>query len=222
MCFDDFFSTQSFAHGSLWPERTFIWEPLLHLKAYLQKFSYKIHIPIPEAVYLQNRESIFIGEDVQIDPGVLIQGPCIIGNGCKIHHGAYLRENTILGDGCVIGHGSEIKHSLLLDGAHVTHLCYVGDSIIGPNSNLGAGVKCSNLRLDRKEVIVRIHGERVKTGLKKFGAILGENVQVGCNAVLNPGTLIGKNSFVYPLANIGGTIMASSQVKLKTVLNQRS
>jgi NDP-sugar pyrophosphorylase family protein len=120
---------------------------------------------------------------------------------------------VILGDGCVIGHGSELKNAILLDGAHAAHLCYVGDSVVGPKANLGAGVKCSNLRLDSREISVICDGQKIKTGLKKLGAILGEGVQVGCNCVLNPGTLIGKKSEIYPLLNVGGWVPPYSRVK---------
>lgn len=150
-----------------------------------------------------------------IEPGVYIQGPCIIGKNCVIRHGAYIREGVICGDYCQIGHSAELKHSILLNHACATHFVYVGDSILGNEVNLGAGVKCANLRLDRSEVVVAWNGKRVKTGLKKLGAIVGDRVQIGCNCVLNPGTLIGKESFSHPLLNLSGYIPPRSQMSAK-------
>lgn len=172
-----------------------------------------MEIDIPQGVFLQNPELISIGKGTVIEPGVMIIGPCIIGKNCVIRHGAYLREDVILGDGCHIGHSSELKHSIVLNHAAATHFVYVGDSILGASVNLGAGVKCANLRLDRREVAV----QGVKTGLRKFGAIVGDKTQIGCNCVLNPGTLIGKESFSHPLVNLKGLIPARSQVDAKGV-----
>ena len=167
---------------------------------------FRIEIKIPPGVHLDRPEWISIGLGTVIEPGVYIQGPCIIGKGCVLRHGAYLRDGVICGDRSVIGHSSEIKHSILLDEAAATHFTYVGDSILGGGANLGAGVKCANLRLDRTEVTVSLDGKWVRTGLKKFGAVIGDRVQIGCNCVLNPGTLIGRESFSHPLLNFGGTI----------------
>ncbi|MGB7978378.1 MAG: LpxA family transferase [Chlamydiales bacterium] len=206
---DPFFSLDCFEHRSLWKEGEPIWSALLHLEEYLNKKDKGlIEIEIPEGVYLDRREFISIGEGTVLEPGVLIRGPCIIGKKCSIRHGAYLRGPVILGDDCHIGHAAELKHSVLFDGAVVAHFVYVGNSILGHAVNLGAGVKCANLRLDRREI--SIHG--VKTGLKKFGAIIGDQVQIGCNSVLNPGTLIGRESFCYPLVNVKGVIPPRSQI----------
>jgi NDP-sugar pyrophosphorylase family protein len=208
---DEFFSLQDFSHPLLFPSNV-LWEPLNLLEEYLRHFIYRIEGSFPN-VFFQNKAQIFIGKNVTIDPGVSIQGPCIIGDGCHLSHGAFLRGNVVLGKNCSIGHGSELKNAILYNQACVAHLCYVGDSILGQNVNLGAGVKCSNLRLDRKEVSVILDGKKVNTGRKKFGAILGDGVQVGCNAVLNPGTLVGKQSAIHPILNVGGTIPSYSQVK---------
>lgn len=198
-----FFSLESFAHRSLWKANEAVWHPLLILKKYLDAFTGKIEVEIPQGVFLQNRERIFIGEGTIIEPGVFIQGPCVIGKGCTIRHGAYIREYVLCGNECQIGHSAEVKHSILLDKAAATHFTYVGDSILGNGANLGAGVKCANLRLDRQEV---------KEGLKKMGAIVGDRVQIGCNAVLNPGTLVGKESFAHPLTLLKGQIPPRSQI----------
>lgn len=202
----DYFSLQEFEHATLWKEGEAPWFPLKVLKDYLafQTLGY-LQSPIPQGVHLEHPELISIGSNVLIEPGVFIQGPCIIGTGTVVRHGAYIRAYTIIGSRCVIGHSTEIKHSILLDGAAATHFVYLGDSIVGRNVNLGAGVKCANLRLDRKLV--------PPTGLKKFGALIGDDVQIGCNAVLNPGTLIGKKSVCYPLSMLRGVIPPHSQVR---------
>ena len=173
----------------------------------------KIESKIPEGVYLENREQISIGPNVIFEPGAFIQGPCVIGAGSEIRHGAYLRGGVILGEGCVVGHAAEIKHAILLDGAHATHFVYAGDSILGNKVNLGAGVKCANLRLDRKEVSIVFEGAKVRTGLRKFGAIVGDGAQIGCNAVLNPGTILGRNALCYPLVHASGVIPEGGIVK---------
>ncbi len=209
----DLFSLESFAHSILWKKNGFAWDALRSLISYLDVFPHKIEIDIPENVYLENKESISIGKGTTIGPGVLIQGPCIIGKHCKIQHGAFLRPHVILGDHCLVGHGTEVKHSIFLDEAVAAHLCYVGDSILGKKVNLGAGVKCSNFRLDAKEIMIHHEEKKIETRLRKLGAIVGDLVHVGCNTVLNPGTVIGKESLIYPLLNIGGVIAANSKVK---------
>ncbi len=210
----DFFSLHRYAHSSLWKEGEPVWSALHQLSDYLREWkNFKIEIEIPPGVHLQRPELISIGPGTIIEPGVFIQGPCIIGSQCIIRHGAYLRDSVICGDRCAIGHGTELKHSILLDFASATHFVYVGNSIIGSGVNLGAGVKCANLRLDRKEISVYLEGKKIKTGLKKMGAIIGDRSQVGCNAVLNPGTLVGKESVCFPLVSVGGYIPPRSQVK---------
>jgi len=209
---DSFFSLKRFAHKSLWKEGEPVWSPLLALDAYLEKKSYNIEITIPTYVHLLRPDLISIGKGTVIEPGVCIQGPCIIGKNCIIRHGAFLRDGVICGDHCAIGHSAEVKHAILLNYAHITHFTYVGDSIVGNWVNLGAGVKCANLRLDRRPVEVLVDGQKIKTGLKKFGAIIGDKTQIGCNCVLNPGTLMGKESASYPLLNLRGYILPQSRV----------
>ncbi len=215
---EKFFTLDRFQHRSLWKEGEPIWSALLHLNQYLkEKNSCRIEIEIPQGVYLEKRELISIGEGTIIEPGVLIQGPCMIGKNCVIRHGAYIRGSVIMGDHCHIGHSAELKHSILLDHAAATHFVYVGDSILGNGVNLGAGVKCANLRLDRRDVAVESEGKKIRTGLKKFGALIGDSVQIGCNSVLNPGTLIGRESYAYPLMNLKGSIPFRSQIDARGI-----
>ncbi|OGN64230.1 MAG: hypothetical protein A3E80_00975 [Chlamydiae bacterium RIFCSPHIGHO2_12_FULL_49_9] len=212
---NDYFSLEKFAHKALWKEGEPVWSALHLLNDYLKANNpCRIEIEIPKGVFLERPELISIGKGTIIEPGVMIQGPCIIGKGCIIRHGAYIRGLVICGDHCAIGHSAEIKHSILFDRAHATHFVYVGDSILGNEVNLGAGVKCANLRLDRAEILV----QKIKTGLKKFGAIVGDRVQIGCNSVLNPGTMVGKGSVFFPLVNLGGIVPPYSQVSMKKEL----
>jgi NDP-sugar pyrophosphorylase family protein len=206
---EDYFSLKRFAHRSLWKAGEPVWSPLLVLSEYLKGCDLgKIEIEVPDGVSLVRPELISIGKGTLIEPGVCIQGPCVIGKECIIRHGAFLRDGVLCGDHCAIGHSAEIKHSILLDSAAATHFTYVGDSILGNFVNLGAGVKCANLRLDRREVRV----QKVKTGLKKFGAIIGDRTQIGCNCVLNPGTVMGKECTAEPLLNFGGVIDPRSRI----------
>jgi NDP-sugar pyrophosphorylase family protein len=211
--FHEFFSLQGFRHSTLFSESLPIWEALHLLRDYLSSYHHKIEVEIPTSSFIKGENFISIGKGTVIDPGVFIQGPCIIGEDCEIRHGSFLRGNVILGNRCVIGNGAELKNTILMDGVSAAHLCYLGDSILGSHVNIGAGVKCANLRLDRSEISIIIDGQKVNTGLKKLGAILGDEVQVGCNAVLNPGTVVGKKTIIHPLLNVGGTIPPYSQVK---------
>lgn len=213
---DTFFSLEDFEHRTLWKE-DLPWSALLYLEDYLQKFDHKIEIDLPFNITVINPHLVSIGKGTKIDPNVLIEGPCIIGKNCQISHGAYLRKNTLLSERCFVGHSAEIKHSILFPGARATHFTYVGDSILGKEVNLSAGVKCANLRLDRKEITVFLNEVKIETNLKKMGAILGDLVQVGCNAVLNPGSLLEKNSIVYPLVSVSGWIPMGSKVDQKGI-----
>lgn len=191
-----------------------VWDLLKHLSSYLkQKNLGKIASPIAPGVVLENQELIFIAEGVIIEPGAYIKGPAWIGEGCEIRHGAYLRENVLLAPKVVVGHSTEVKNSILLTKAHAAHFNYVGDSILGVDSNLGAGVICANVRLDHKTVLVEIEGTKIDTGLQKMGVILGDHSQIGCNSVINPGTLIGQGVLSPPCLSIRGTIKSHSKIK---------
>ncbi|MBS0604788.1 MAG: UDP-N-acetylglucosamine diphosphorylase [Verrucomicrobia bacterium] len=209
-----FFSLEGYEHMPLFEGCQYPWEALARLEGYLNSLKLgKIEIEIPPAVHLVNPESISIGNGTIIEPGAFIQGPCVIGRNCVIRHGAYIRGNVVTGDSCVIGHDTEVKHSIFLNHASAAHFNYVGDSILGNNINLGAGVKCANLRLDHQPVYVLIHDERINTRLHKLGAIVGDGAQVGCNCVINPGTVLGRNSFCFPCLNVYGFVPENGKVK---------
>jgi len=206
-----YFSTPFFPE--LWDKKT-VCKVLECLSSFLQQLPLgKVQIDIPEGVYLGNRSHIFIGEGTVIEPGAYIKGPVWIGKGCRIGHGAYIRENVLLGDGSVVGHCSEIKNSMLFPHAIAAHFNYVGDCILGAHTNLGAGVKCANVRFDKKEISIRIENKKIVSGLKKMGLILGDYSQIGCNAVTNPGTLIGQKVFCHPGTIINGFIPSINRDK---------
>jgi UDP-N-acetylglucosamine diphosphorylase / glucose-1-phosphate thymidylyltransferase / UDP-N-acetylgalactosamine diphosphorylase / glucosamine-1-phosphate N-acetyltransferase / galactosamine-1-phosphate N-acetyltransferase len=161
-------------------------------------------------------DKVFIGEGTVVEPGVLIKGPAIIGKNCQLRHNAYLRENVIIGDGCVVGNSSELKNSLIFNGAQVPHYNYVGDSILGHKVHLGAGVKISNLKIFPGNIFVEIDGVPHDTGLRKFGALLGDGAEAGCNVVLNPGSILGRGAIVYPNVFWRGVLPANMIAKNKS------
>jgi bifunctional N-acetylglucosamine-1-phosphate-uridyltransferase/glucosamine-1-phosphate-acetyltransferase GlmU-like protein len=145
---------------------------------------------------------ISIGQGSVVEPGALVRGPAIIGSNTEIRQGAYIRGNCIVGDRCVVGHTTEMKNAVMFNDAKAGHFAYIGDSVLGNNVNLGAGTKCANLKMTGSDVVVRAKRKAYRTGLKKFGAILGDNVETGCNSVTSPGVLLGKSSLVYPNVNV--------------------
>ena len=159
----------------------------------------------------ESKGPVMIRHGAQIEPGSHFIGPCLIDKFAHVRHAAYVREHSWICSDAVVGHSSEIKHSILLPGAKAPHFNYVGDSILGAGVNLGAGVKLSNLRNDGAEVHIKIGEIRVPSGIRKFGAIIGENCQLGCNAVTNPGTILGRNSAVWPNAVVSGIHLEGSE-----------
>ena len=193
------------------------WEILPHLKQIIEEV-------IKEGLdgYTHLAENILVGKGAKIDKNAHIDGPCIIGKGAEIRHGAYIRGSVILGDGCVIGNSSEVKNSIMMKRAQAPHFNYVGDSILGERAHLGAGSICSNLRSDGKNVKIRLENTSLDTGLRKFGAILGDGAEIGCGAVLCPGTVIGKNTTVYPLAMTRGFYPCDSIVKHNGIMVKKT
>lgn len=168
---------------------------------------------------LHVRGDVFIHPSVQLPPFGSIQGPAYIGEGCELRPGVYIRGNVIAGKGCVLGNACEFKNCLLLDGVQVPHFSYVGDSILGNGAHLGAGVICSNLRLDQAPVeVVLSDGSKAVTGLRKLGALIGDGAEVGCNAVLNPGSILGKRALVMPTVAFRGALAANSIAYSKEAL----
>jgi len=212
--FNDFFSLEKFAHRELFSEKEPVWKALENIKPYLKQHAHSNFTPssFPGAYFI-NPHEIVIGDGTIIEPGAYIKGPCIIGKGCEIRHGAYIRGNVIVGDGAVIGHTTEVKNSIILNNARAGHFAYLGDSIIGDNVNLGAGVKCANLRLDEQAVIIKKGKEIYNTELRKLGSIIGDGSSIGCNSVLNPGTILGRSVYIWPCMVISGYIGPNSIAK---------
>lgn len=162
---------------------------------------------------------VFVGAGSRIEAGAMVKGPAWIGRGCEVRQGAYLRGFVLAGDGAVLGHASEFKHCILLEGSQAPHFNYVGDSILGIRSHIGAGVILSNVRMDKRQVRIQLLSpdgqpglEYAATGLEKLGAILGDGCEVGCNSVLNPGTLLGRGCFVAPLSTVKGSHGARTRI----------
>ena len=209
----DLFDFTQTEHAAIFDGCHHAWEALKKIEPYLAAVP-RQHPPkrFPGA---RIGDRVIIGEGTVVEPGVMIKGPAIIGKNCQLRHNAYLRENVILGDGCVVGNSSELKNALLFNGAQVPHYNYIGDSILGHKAHLGAGVKISNVKLLPGNVLVELDGILTDTGLRKFGALLGDRAEVGCNAVLNPGSILGRDATVYPCVFWRGFLPANSIAKNK-------
>ncbi len=202
-----FFSLEAFEHQALFDLESPVWDALHRLIPYLEKAQLgKIEAEVPSTAYLINPSQISIAKGCVIEPGAYIQGPVILGPGTVVRHGAYIRGHVVTGEKCIIGHATEVKHSIFLNRASAAHFNYVGDSILGNDVNLGAGVKLANFRFDHAPITLTHQGKKITTNLKKFGAVLGDQTQIGCNAATSPGTLIGPKSFCYPCMSIKGIL----------------
>lgn len=194
---------------------------LSHTKAadYLKKFTYpwealegikelilEIGAALSPDEYDHPEEDVWIAKDAKRYPNNYIAGPCIIGHGTEVRPGAFIRGSALVGDNCVVGNSTELKNVILFDNVQVPHYNYVGDSILGYKAHMGAGSITSNVKSDKKLVVIKNEGELIETGRKKVGALVGDRVEVGCNTVLNPGTIIGRDSNVYPVSCVRGVI----------------
>lgn len=164
---------------------------------------------LSEEEYEKQGDDVWIAKDASVAPTATINGPCIIGKGAEVRQCAFIRGNAIVGEGAVVGNSTELKNVVLFNKVQVPHYNYVGDSILGYKAHMGAGSITSNVKSDKKLVVVKCGEERIETGLKKFGAMLGDEVEVGCNSVLNPGTIIGRQSNIYPLSSVRGVVPAN-------------
>lgn len=158
-------------------------------------------------------ECVWVGKGTSIEKSALIKGPAIIGYNCDIRHAAYIRGNVIIGNDVIVGNSTEVKNSILFNKVQIPHFNYVSDSVLGYKAHLGAGAITSNLKSNDTLVTVKYGNDRIETGLRKFGALLGDFAEVGCNAVLNPGTILGKSSIVYPLTSVRGYVPEQSILK---------
>ena len=177
---------------------------------------------LPQAEYDHPQPGVWVHKTAAVMPTAFLGAPCIIGAETEVRHGAFIRGSALVGRGCVVGNSVELKNVILFDGVQVPHYNYVGDSILGYKSHMGAGAITSNVKADRMPVVVRDGGERLETGRKKFGAMLGDFVEVGCNSVLNPGTIVGRGSSIYPVSCVRGVIPAGSIFKTGGVVVRRT
>ena len=196
--FSDLSATQAW---KLFTETTYPWEVLPQIKAFVRALG----PTLSPAEYNHPSEEVWIHKSAVLFPNIYIAGPTIIGEGTEVRPGAFIRGSVLVGRGCVVGNSTELKNCILFDKVQVPHYNYVGDSILGHYSHMGAGSICSNVKSDKSMVKVRAGEKVIETGLKKFGAILGDHVEVGCNSVLNPGTLLGAGCLVPPLSRVRGT-----------------
>lgn len=201
----------------LFLETEYPWEVLPKIKAFVAALGPTLN---PED-YDHPDEEVWIHKSAKIFPYTVIMGPAVIGADTEVRPGAFIRGSVLVGSGCVVGNSTELKNCILFNRVQVPHYNYVGDSILGEYSHMGAGVICSNVKSDKTLVVVRLGETKLETGLKKFGAILGDHVEVGCNSVLNPGTVLEPYSSVYPLSRVRGVVQAGHIYKSQGEIVQR-
>ena len=188
---------------------TYPWEALPKIGDFIKKLG----PTLPEEDYEYRGEDVWVAKDATVFPSAYIHGPAIIGKGAEVRHCAFIRGNAIVGEGAVVGNSTELKNVILFNKVQVPHYNYVGDSILGYKSHMGAGSITSNVKSDKKLVVVKTPKENIETGIKKFGAMLGDEVEVGCGTVLNPGSVVGSHSNIYPLSSVRGFVPANSIYK---------
>ena len=187
----------------------FPWEALPKIGAFIMKLGESL----PEEEYEKRGEDVWIAKSAKVYPSAYINGPAIIGENAEIRHCAFIRGNAIVGEGAVVGNSTELKNVILFNKVQVPHYNYVGDSILGYKAHMGAGSITSNVKSDKKLVVVKTPDGNIETGIKKFGALLGDQVEVGCGTVLNPGSIVGANSNIYPLSSVRGVVPSGSIYK---------
>ena len=193
------------------------WEALPHIK----EFILALGPSLPKDEYEEIKENVWAAKSAVIFPTAYLNGPVIIGKNTEVRHGAFIRGSALVGDSAVVGNSTELKNVILFNNVQVPHYNYVGDSILGYRSHMGAGPITSNVKSDKTLVTVKYQGEKITTGLKKFGAILGDCVEVGCNSVLNPGSVICPNSNIYPLSMVRGVVPPKSIYKTASEIAEK-
>ncbi|MDO4489146.1 MAG: UDP-N-acetylglucosamine pyrophosphorylase [Eubacteriales bacterium] len=185
------------------------WEVLPLIKGFVLELGATLN----QDEYDHPAEDVWIHKSATVFPSAYIKGPCIIGAGTEVRHCAFIRGAVLVGENCVVGNSCELKNAILFDNVQTPHYNYIGDSILGYKSHTGAGAITSNVKSDKKLVTVKFEDGIIETGIKKFGAMIGDNVEVGCGSVLNPGTVIGRETNIYPLSSVRGTVNAHSIYK---------
>ena len=195
--------------ADLFTEAEYPWEVLPRIHDFILELGKRL----PEEIYEKRGEDIWVAKNAKVAPTACLNGPLIIDEDAEIRHCAFVRGSAIVGKGSVVGNSTELKNDIIFNSVQVPHYNYVGDSILGYKSHMGAGSITSNVKSDKTLVVVKDGDEKIETGLKKFGAMLGDFVEIGCNSVLNPGTVIGRHTNVYPLSSVRGVIPANSLFK---------
>ena len=188
---------------------TYPWEVLPKISSFILELG----ATLSEDEYEKRGENVWVAKSAKVAPTAFINGPAIIGKDAEVRHCAFIRGNAIVGEGAVVGNSTELKNVILFNKVQVPHYNYVGDSVLGYKSHMGAGSITSNVKSDKKLVVVKAGEETIETGMKKFGAMLGDEVEVGCGSVLNPGTVVGNHSNIYPLSSVRGFVPANSIYK---------
>ena len=201
----------------LFEGKTYPWEVLPEIGDFILKLGQTLS----EEEYDHTSVDVWIVKSAKVAPTACINGPVIIGKEAEVRHCAFIRGKAIIGEGAVVGNSTELKNAVLFNKVQVPHYNYVGDAVLGYKSHMGAGAICSNVKSDKKLVIVKDGDEMIETGLKKFGAMLGDNVEVGCGSVLNPGTVIGRCCNIYPLSSVRGCVPANHIYKSKTEIAEK-
>jgi len=217
---EDFFDLSDFEHKAIFDNVEYIWEVVSKIHDYIQQvIKPQISGKVMEGAFLIG-DDIAIGEGTVVEPGAFITGPTIIGKNTQVRQGAYIRGNVIVGDECIVGHTTEMKNAIMLNRAKAGHFAYIGDSILGNEVNLGAGTKLANFKFENLGSTINIKTENkiYQTNLRKFGAVLGDGTETGCNSVMSPGTLLGPKSIVYPNTTAKGYYPANSIIKSKQSL----
>ena len=196
---------------------TYPWEVLPKISSFILELG----ATLSEDEYEKRGENVWVAKSAKVAPTAFINGPAIIGKDAEVRHCAFIRGNAIVGEGAVVGNSTELKNAVLFNKVQVPHYNYVGDAVLGYKSHMGAGSICSNVKSDKKLVVVKDGDEKIETGLKKFGAMLGDNVEVGCGSVLNPGTVIGRCCNIYPLSSVRGCVPANHIDKSKTEIAEK-
>lgn len=223
----DFFDLDGFEFRSLFDGLDHVWGALNRVGQFALEYIMSvdgdntIFGTVMDGAWVDDSQAVVIGEGTVVEPGAFIQGPAIIGRNCQIRNGAYIRGDVVIGNDCIVGHSTELKNCIMIDTAQAPHFAYVGDSIIGRGANLGAGTKLSNVPVSsskspetgkRPSIKITVGGKEYDTGLVKFGAVIGDGCQIGCNVVTNPGTLVGKNTLVYPGVSLKKGLYPGNQI----------
>ncbi len=213
----ELFSLENTIACELFKDKKYPFEVLPEISGFIKELSKKLD----KEIFTEIKPDVFAAKSAVIASTASITGPCIIDEGAEIRHCAFIRGNAIVGKNCVVGNSTELKNVILFDRVQVPHYNYVGDSVLGYRSHMGAGSITSNVKSDKTLVTVKTEHGRIETGLKKFGAVLGDCVEVGCQSVLNPGTVIGKNTNIYPLSSVRGFVPSNSIYKTGGVITEK-